>query len=110
MDGCIFCKIAKGEIKVNLIAETDEYVAFNDIQPQAPTHFLILPKKHVASLKDIDDADLLGKLMIGVKEVCKKLSLDEFRVVINTGETVGQSVFHLHLHVLGGRNLGWPPG
>lgn len=107
---CIFCKIANGEIKTDLVMETDDYVAFNDLNPQAPTHILLIPKKHYPSLKEIDDEKLMGKLFCGVNEVTKKLGISEFRTVINTGKLAGQEVFHVHLHILSGRQLLWPPG
>jgi len=108
---CIFCKIANKEINSNLLLETEDYVAFNDINPQAPVHVLVIPKKHYSSLNDIDNPEFMGKLMLGAKEVAKKLNIDKgYRVVINTGSDAGQTVFHIHLHILGGRPLLWPPG
>lgn len=108
---CIFCKIAKKEIKSNLLLETENYVAFHDINPQAPVHVLIIPKKHYDSLNNIDDPELLGELLLGAKEVAEKLNIkDGYRIVLNTGENAGQTVFHIHLHVLGARQMLWPPG
>ncbi|MDD3012992.1 MAG: histidine triad nucleotide-binding protein [Candidatus Gastranaerophilales bacterium] len=108
---CIFCKIANKEINSNLILETEDYLAFHDLNPQAPKHALLIPKKHFSSLNHADDIELLGKLMIGAKEVAEKLNIKEaYRLVINTGEGAGQTVFHIHIHILGGRPLEWPPG
>jgi len=108
---CIFCKIANKEINSNLILETEDYAAFHDLNPQAPVHALIIPKKHFSSLNHIEDTELLGKLLIGAREVAKKLNIeDAYRLVINTGEGAGQTVFHIHVHILGGRPLKWPPG
>lgn len=110
-DNCIFCKIANKEINSNLILETEDYVAFHDLSPQAPVHALVIPKKHYASLNEIDDTEILGKLLIGTRKVAEKLKIqDGYRVVINTGEGAGQTVFHIHIHVLGGRQMLWPPG
>ena len=111
MPDCIFCKIVKREIPVKPVSETDDYIAFNDIESKAPTHFLVIPKTHITSLNEAEDTALLGKLMEGAKTTATKLGIkDGYRVVINTGEEAGQSVFHLHLHVLGGRPMLWPPG
>jgi histidine triad (HIT) family protein len=111
MDNCVFCKIAKKEIPCNLIMETDDMIAFHDLNPQAPVHALIIPKKHFSSLDGIDETELLGKLLIGAKEAAKKLNIaGAYRLVINTGESAGQTVFHIHIHLLGGRQLKWPPG
>ncbi len=108
---CIFCKIANGEIKTDFIIETEDYVSFNDISPQAPFHALIIPKKHFSSLNELEDIDLMGKLLNGVQKTAEKLGIKEnYRTVINTGKEAGQVVFHVHLHVLGGRPLNWPPG
>ena len=113
MSDCLFCKIAAGEIPANKIHEDDEIVAFHDINPQAPTHFLVIPRKHIESLNeaDADDAALLGRLLL----TCRRLAHAEgvgpaYRVVNNCGADAGQSVFHVHFHVLGGRGMGWPPG
>lgn len=108
---CIFCKIANNQIPSKLILETEEIVAFHDLSPQAPVHVLVIPKKHYSSLNETDDIQILGKLLEGAREVAKKLDIDKgYRVVINTGKTAGQTVFHIHLHVLGGRSMQWPPG
>ncbi|HEY2743316.1 MAG TPA: histidine triad nucleotide-binding protein [Polyangia bacterium] len=113
MSDCIFCKIVDGTIPAKIVTQDDRAVAFRDSNPQAPTHVLVIPKKHIASLNELDDADaaLVGHLHV----VAKKIALDEgladgWRTVFNTGKHAGQTVFHIHLHVLGGRALGWPPG
>jgi len=110
---CLFCKIVDGSIPARKLREDEHLVAFHDISPQAPTHFLVIPKRHVASLDATrpDDAALLGRLLVA----CSELARDEgvaggYRVVSNCGASAGQSVFHLHLHVLGGRPMSWPPG
>ena len=114
MDDCIFCKIAKGEIPVNKIFEDDELFAFHDAAPQAPLHFLVIPKKHIRNIMEIpaEDAALTGKLLNTAQELAVKLGCGEKggRFVINCKSDGGQTVDHLHVHVLGGRALGWPPG
>jgi histidine triad (HIT) family protein len=111
---CVFCKIVGKEIAGNIVAENEHAVAFRDLHPAAPTHVLVVPRKHVESLIDASDGDgaLLGQLMLLARDVAKKEGLDEagYRIAINNGAGVGQSVFHLHLHVLGGRSMSWPPG
>jgi histidine triad (HIT) family protein len=111
---CIFCKVANHEVPARLILEEDEVLAFHDISPQAPTHILVIPRKHLTSLAHAgaEDAELLGKLMLAVRKVAKDAGLVDggYRVVLNTGAGAGQSVFHLHIHVLGGRRMKWPPG
>lgn len=109
-NNCIFCKIASGEIKTDFVYQTEEVVAFKDLNPQAPTHILVIPKKHYPTLNEVDDAQLLSKLMLGVQETVKKLGITEYRTVINTGKQAGQEVFHIHLHILAGRQMLWPPG
>lgn len=110
MEDCIFCKIANKEIATNLLYEDEETVAFSDLNPQAPVHILVIPKKHYASLNDLEDKNIMASLLIAVKNVTKKLDIQEYRTVINTGKQAGQEVFHIHLHVLAGRPLKWPPG
>jgi len=113
-DGCLFCRIAAGDAPGRLLYEDDRVVAFRDINPQAPVHILVIPRKHIASLAEADAAEegLLGHLLrVGVEMARKAGILDDgFRTVINTGELAGQSVFHVHVHVLGGRAMRWPPG
>ncbi|CAG5121596.1 unnamed protein product [Candidula unifasciata] len=109
----IFGKIIRGEIKTDFLHEDDQCVAFNDIAPQAPVHFLVVPKKPIVKLSDADDSDeqLLGHLLIVARKVAKQKGLSKgYRVVINDGQHGGQSVYHIHIHVIGGRQLGWPPG
>lgn len=107
---CIFCKIANGEIKSDVVFENDYAVGFKDLSPQAPVHILVIPKKHVKSLNELEDKELMSELFCAVKEITKKFGIKEYRTVINTGEEAGQSVFHLHLHILAGRQMDWPPG
>ena len=113
MDDCLFCKIGEKKIPAKLVYEDDEIFAFEDIQPQAPSHVLICPRKHVASLTEATAADaaMLGKLQLFAANLAKDRKLTEgFRTVLNNGRGAGQSVFHLHLHLLGGRDFRWPPG
>ena len=114
MTDCLFCKMASGEIKPDIVFEDDDVLAFRDINPQAPTHVLIIPKKHIASINDIQSEDeaLVGKLYKAAKTIAKQEGFSEkgYRVVMNCGEDAGQTVFHIHLHLLGGRQLTWPPG
>ena len=110
MEDCIFCKIANKQIPSEFIYEDDYAVAFNDLSPQAPFHVLVIPKKHYASLADLDDKEVLGGLMNAVRETAKKLGLSDYRTVINTGAQAGQTVFHIHVHLLAGRAFNWPPG
>src|SRR5256885_10245945 len=112
MADCIFCKIARGEIPATMVVNNKEIAAFRDLNPQAPTHILIIPKKHIASLDDANDADLLGR-MLGLAAALarqEKIAKSGYRTVINTGRDGGQSVDHLHIHLLGGRPMTWPPG
>ena len=109
----IFKKIIDGEIPADVVYEDDQCMAFHDVSPQAPTHVLVIPKKEIASLAAADDEDaaLLGHLLRVVRDVARKLELDDgYRVVTNCGAAAGQSVDHLHFHLLGGRKLSWPPG
>jgi histidine triad (HIT) family protein len=113
MDDCLFCKIGRKEIPAKLVYEDDRLFAFDDIQPQAPTHVLICPRKHLASLADAtpQDGALLGELqLVAAKLAADRNLLDGYRTVVNNGLGAGQSVFHLHLHLLGGRGFRWPPG
>jgi len=113
LSDCIFCKIAGHELGSAAVYEDNDFFAFQDINPAAPTHVLLIPKKHVASLLDQGaEEDLLGKMMALVPRLAKKLGIadDGFRMVINTGRNGGQTVDHLHIHILGGRALQWPPG
>lgn len=112
MSGCIFCKIAAGEIPATIVKKGDGVVAFKDLNPQAPTHVLIIPTMHVGSLNDAKDPQLLGRLLTFAREVAVDAGIATrgYRVVVNTNPDGGQTVFHLHLHVLGGRPMQWPPG
>jgi len=110
MDNCIFCKIANKEIQTSPVYEDDYTIAFNDLNPQAPVHVLVIPKKHFASLNELDDEKVMSALLNAVRKTVEKLGIKEYRTVINTGEGAGQTVFHLHMHILAGRPLLWPPG
>ncbi len=111
---CLFCKIVAGDIAADIIYESDTAIAFRDINPQAPTHVLIVPRQHIATINDIDDEHqtLVGSLFAAAKAIAANegLSDDGYRVVMNCNEAAGQTVFHIHLHLLGGRTLTWPPG
>ncbi|MFC1501278.1 histidine triad nucleotide-binding protein [Elusimicrobiota bacterium] len=110
---CIFCKIAKREINSNLLFENDRIVAFNDLNPQAPMHFLVIPKKHITGINAVNDSDkaLLGEIQIVIRDLAKKYCNNTgYRVLTNCGIEAGQTVIHLHYHVLGGRDFSWPPG
>ena len=111
---CLFCKIARREIPAKIVHETDLLLAFEDIRPQAPVHIIIIPKSHIEKLSDIGEKDkfLMGSLMLAAKEVAKEKGVQEsgYRVVINCNKDAGQVIFHIHLHLLGGRAMNWPPG
>ena len=112
--GCLFCKIVGREIPAQIVFENEHALAFQDLRPVAPSHVLVIPKKHIAGIRDAtpDDAEALGQVMLAARQVAEDLGLGEsgYRVVVNQGANAGQSVFHLHVHVLGGRGLSWPPG
>ncbi|MCU0235911.1 MAG: HIT domain-containing protein [Acidobacteria bacterium] len=110
MGSCIFCQIASGAIATPLVYEDADIVAFRDIQPQAPVHLLVVPRRHIASLNEPGDEALLGRLLQAARLAAAAAGLRQYRVVVNTGAEAGQSVLHLHLHVLGGRAMAWPPG
>lgn len=111
---CLFCKIIKKKIPAQIEYEDDDVMAFNDVNPQAPFHLLVIPKRHIAKIDELGEADaeLIGKLVIIAKKLAKKKEIEKnsFRLVFNNGAMAGQSVFHIHLHVLGGRKMTWPPG
>ena len=109
---CIFCRIAQGELPTKKVDETEHSLAFRDLDPQAPTHILVIPKAHVASLAEADDPAILGDVMYLAARVAAAEGLAEsgYRTVINTGPDGGQTVSHLHVHILGGRRMAWPPG
>ena len=111
---CVFCKIADGKIPSDVIYEDEDVIAFNDLDPQAPIHFLVIPKKHIQSIATLEEADsqIISHVFATIKKIASDKGLDEngYRVVTNVGEDGGQSVPHLHFHVLGGRGFKWPPG
>ena len=111
---CLFCKIVAGEIPADIIFESDDTIAFRDINPQAPTHALIIPRRHVATINDLEDGDeaLVGNLFLAARNIAADEGIADagYRVAMNCNEAAGQTVFHLHLHILGGRKMGWPPG
>ena len=111
---CLFCKIVKGDIPANVLFEDDDVIAFEDIMPKAPTHFLVIPKRHISTLNDLTDdhAPVVGKLQITAAKIAKQKGISDagYRVVMNCNEMGGQTVYHIHMHVLGGRAMTWPPG
>lgn len=111
---CLFCKIVDGALPADIVYEDDSLVAFRDVNPQAPTHVLLIPRRHVATMNDLqdDDASLAGELLLAASQIAadEGLADDGYRVVMNCNEAAGQSVFHIHLHLLGGRTMTWPPG
>jgi histidine triad (HIT) family protein len=111
---CLFCKIVNKEVPAKIVFEDDDLLAFHDIKAGAPTHVLVIPKRHVASLNDVgpEEAPLLGKIVAAAQRVARETGIAEtgYRVVFNTGPNAGQTVFHVHMHVLGGRAMAWPPG
>jgi histidine triad (HIT) family protein len=111
---CLFCRIANGEIPAKKFFEDGDVVAFHDVNPQAPTHILVIPRKHIASLDDLTEADAntVGKTIVRAASIAHELGLhaEGYRLVVNNGEGAGQSVFHIHFHLLGGRRFKWPPG
>jgi histidine triad (HIT) family protein len=113
MSGCIFCRVASGETPARVVLADDDLIAFHDIAPRAPVHVLVIPRRHIDSLAAAqhDDGRILGRLMLAAGKVARRLGIAEgFRVVANSGAGAGQTVLHLHLHVLGGRPMAWPPG
>jgi histidine triad (HIT) family protein len=112
--GCLFCNIVARTIPANIVLENDHVLAFRDIRPVAPTHLLVIPKKHVTGIHDAtpEDAAMLGQLLLAARDAAEQLGLVEggYRLVVNQGADAGQSVFHLHCHVIGGRSMAWPPG
>ena len=110
---CLFCKIVAGDIPADIVYESETCLAFRDINPQAPTHVLVIPRKHIATINDIaaEDEGLVGSLYTAAREIAaaEGIADDGYRTVMNCNESAGQSVFHIHLHVLGGRQMGWPP-
>jgi histidine triad (HIT) family protein len=112
MSDCIFCRIARGELPAALIHDDEHAIAFRDIDPRAPTHVLVVPRRHVADLGALDEPGLAGHLLAVCRSVAEHegVAATGYRVVLNTGSDGGQSVAHLHFHVMGGRTMGWPPG
>jgi len=113
MPDCIFCRIIRGEAPAKKVYEDERAFVFEDINPQAPTHVLIIPKKHIVGLKDAqaEDAEIIGYLHLVAAQIARQRGIEDgYRTVFNVGPSAGQSVFHLHLHLLGGRSLRWPPG
>ncbi|MGI9038953.1 MAG: histidine triad nucleotide-binding protein [Gemmatimonadota bacterium] len=113
-EDCLFCRLVRGEIPAEHLAEGEDWLAFRDIAPQAPVHVLLIPKRHIGSVAELrsSDADLAGRLVLAAAELARTLGVDEggYRLVTNRGERAGQSVFHLHFHLLAGRDMDWPPG
>ena len=111
-DDCLFCRIVRKEIPATIVLENEHVVAFRDIDPKAPTHVLVVPKVHVATLDAATDARILGELQLAAAQIARTDGIVDggYRTVINCGANAGQTVFHVHLHLLGGRKLGWPPG
>ncbi|SOD74709.1 histidine triad (HIT) family protein [Jatrophihabitans sp. GAS493] len=110
-DDCLFCKIVAGEIPATIRFRDDSVIAFEDLNPQAPTHLLVVPRTHVRDIVELgQDPQLAGAFVAGVRATAAELGLTAFRTVFNTGAEVGQSVFHVHAHLLSGRPMGWPPG
>ena len=111
---CLFCEIVAGRIPAKVVHQDDHVLAFHDIDPQAPTHVLVIPKRHITSLLDLAEGDdvLVGRLVRTARDIARQSGLDPrgFRLVFNCGDDAGYSVYHIHLHLVGGRKLGWPPG
>ncbi len=114
MNDCIFCRIAQGEIPADKVYEDGDILGFRDLNPQAPVHILLIPKRHIATLDDLDasDADLIGRMFLAVQQVARDQGIAEagYRTLFNCNPAGGQEVYHLHLHLLGGRQMTWPPG
>ena len=114
MTDCLFCKIIDGEIPSDTVYENDDIVAFKDVNPHSPTHILIVPRKHIATINDLkgEDAKIMGEMMLAAQGIAKSEGIAEsgFRLVINTNDDAGQTVHHIHMHLMGGRNMAWPPG
>ena len=114
MSDCLFCKIVAGEIPCDEVFENELLIAFRDISPVSPTHILIIPKKHISSLNELSEEDrfLAGEMLLSAKKIAKseKINLSGYRTVVNTNNDGGQTVFHIHMHLIGGRKMDWPPG
>jgi len=111
---CLFCKILDGEIPCDKVYENDQVIAFRDVNPQAPTHILVIPRKHISTVNDLtaDDKNIVGEMVLAAQTVAKQEGIEEsgYRLVMNCNEGAGQTVFHIHLHIMGGRRMHWPPG
>ena len=114
MSDCLFCKIVEGEIPCDKIFENDQVIAFRDLNPQAPTHILVIPRKHISTVNELtaDDKNIVGEMVLAAQAVAKQEGIEEsgYRLVMNCNEGAGQTVFHIHLHIMGGRRMNWPPG
>ncbi|MCK4704242.1 MAG: histidine triad nucleotide-binding protein [Gammaproteobacteria bacterium] len=114
MSDCLFCKILDGEIPCDRVYENDQVIAFRDVNPQAPTHILVIPRLHISTINDLtaDDKDIVGDMVLAAQTIAKQEGIEEsgYRLVMNCNEGAGQTVFHIHLHILGGRRMHWPPG
>ena len=114
MSDCLFCKMVNGEIKPDSVYENDDVLAFRDLNPQAPVHVLVIPKRHIETLNDLapEDAELMGRLTLAAGQIAEAegIAAGGYRVVMNCNADGGQTVFHIHMHLLGGRPMGWPPG
>ena len=114
MAECLFCKIAAGTVPAKIVHQDDAVIAFRDLRPQAPVHVLVIPRRHIATVNDLEgpDADLVGRLFLVARQIAKAEAIAEsgYRLVMNTNAQAGQSVLHIHLHLMGGRYMGWPPG
>ena len=111
-ENCLFCRIVRKEIPAKIVAETEDCVAFRDINPQAPVHILVIPRQHIPTVKDASDPSVVGKLTQLAADLARREGVADggYRLVINTNADAGQTVFHLHMHLLGGRHMAWPPG
>ena len=113
MEDCLFCRVIRSEVPSRKVYEDEEILAFEDLRPQGPTHVLVIPKKHIAGLKEAtaEDAELVGRCHLAAAHIARERSIEDgYRTVLNVGPRAGQSVFHLHVHLIGGRSLHWPPG
>ncbi|MBN4069260.1 histidine triad nucleotide-binding protein [Beggiatoa alba] len=114
MSDCLFCKLINGDIPTDIVYQDDDVFAFRDVNPQAPIHILVIPKQHIATINDTDESHqaVLGKLVLTAKKIAKEQGIADngYRLVVNCNQDGGQTVFHIHLHLLGGRSLSWPPG
>jgi len=114
MTDCLFCKIRDGDIPAEVVYENDDILAFRDVNPQAPTHVLIVPRKHISTINDLEDEDsgVMGQMVLAAQDIAgyEGIAEEGYRLVVNCNAKAGQTVFHIHMHLLGGRNMTWPPG